>query len=130
MLRSTCPLPAARFLAALLLLLPAGFASAQSADILPGTQPLTWDGDLSARMVEGIDKFLMRETDRSIAARQKLWRRDFSSRDAYAKSVQSNREHLQKYIGAVEVRQRVRTLEYLNDTATLPLIAETEAYRV
>src|SRR5207247_1207239 len=43
---------------------------------------------------------------------------------------QPNREHLQKYIGAVEARLRVKTLEYLSDTATLPLVAETETYRV
>ena len=81
-------------------------------------------------MVEGIDRFLMREIERSVQERQKLWHRDFSSREAYARSVQPNREHLQKYIGAVEARLRVKTLEYLSDTATLPLVAETETYRV
>src|ERR1051325_4963512 len=102
----------------------------QSLETLPQTQPLTWDGDLSARMVEGIDRFLMREIERSVQERQKLWHRDVSSRDAYAKSVQPNRDHLQKQIGAVEARLRVQTLEYVSDTATLPLVAETEAYRV
>src|SRR5437016_10951304 len=102
----------------------------QPVETLPQTQPLTWDGDLSARMVEGIDRFLMREIERSVGERQKLWHRDFSSREAYAKSIQPNREHLQKYIGAVEAPLRVKTLEYLSDTATLPLVAETETYRV
>jgi len=102
----------------------------QSVETLPQTQPLTWDGDLSARMVDGIDRFLMREIERSVGERQKLWHRDFSSREAYAKSIQPNREHLQKYIGAVEPRLRVKTLEYLGDTATLPLVAEAEAYRI
>src|SRR6266446_1642919 len=102
----------------------------QSVETLPQTQPLTWDGDLSGRMVEGIDRFLMREIERSVEERQKLWHRDYSSREAYAKSDQPNREHLQKYIGTVEPRLRVKTLEYLSDTATLPLVAETEAYRV
>src|SRR6266566_3602469 len=63
----------------------------QSVETLPQTQPLTWDGDLSAKMVEGIDRFLLREIDRSVAERQKHWHRDFSSREAYAKSVQANR---------------------------------------
>ena len=81
-------------------------------------------------MVDGIDRFLMREIERSVGERQKLWHRDFSSREAYAKSIQPNREHLQKYIGAVEPRLRVKTLEYLGDTATLPLVAEAEAYRI
>src|SRR6266516_3473697 len=102
----------------------------QSVETLPQTQPLTWDGDLSAKMVEGIDRFLMREIERSVQERQKLWHRDFSSREAYARSVQPNREHLQKYIGAVEARLRVKTLEYMSDTAKLPLVGETETYRV
>jgi dienelactone hydrolase len=102
----------------------------QSVETLPQTQPLTWDGDLSAKMVDGIDRFLTREIERSTEERQKLWHRDFSSREAYTKSIQPNREHLQKYIGTVESRSRVRTLEYMSDTATLPLIAETDAYWV
>src|SRR5206468_176722 len=30
---------------------------------LPGTQPLTMDGDIAAQMVAGIDKFLLREIE-------------------------------------------------------------------
>src|SRR5438093_10212843 len=37
---------------------------------LPGTQELTWQDDLSTRMVQGIDKFLMREIDRSVEQRK------------------------------------------------------------
>src|SRR5262249_51541432 len=105
-------------------------AACQSVESLPQTQPLTWEGDLSARMVEGIDRFLMGELDRSVHERQKLWRRDFSSHEAYARSVQPNRERLQRDIGVVEARLRVQMLEYVSDTATLPVVAETEAYRV
>jgi len=76
----------------------------QPGDALLGTQPLTWDGDLSARMVEGIDRFLMREIELSVGQRQKFWHREFSSRDAYERSVQPNREHLQTAIGAVDAR--------------------------
>ena len=35
---------------------------------LPATQPLTLQGDLSAQMVAGIDKFLMREIEQSVEA--------------------------------------------------------------
>src|SRR5947209_4991154 len=75
-------------------------ALGQSVETFPQAQPLKWDGDLSAKMVEGIDRFLMREIERSVQERQKLWHRDSSSREAYVKSVQRNREHLQEYIGA------------------------------
>ena len=48
----------------LVLLVQAGSAvPAQQSGNLPGTAELTWDGDLSARMVAGIDRFLMRRLE-------------------------------------------------------------------
>src|SRR5204863_2253997 len=102
----------------------------QTSEALPGTQPLTWDGDLSARMVEGIDKFLMRETERSVEERRNFWRRDFSSREAYEKSVQPNRKDFQKIIGAMDPRLPVKALQYVSSTATLSIVATTESYRI
>ena len=61
-------------------------AGAQTTEVLPGTEPLTAEGDLSAAMVAGIDKFLMGELDRSVPERQKLWKRDFSPRAACEQS--------------------------------------------
>ena len=48
----------------LFLLVQAGSAvPAQQTGNLSGTAELTWDGDLSARMVAGIDRFLMRRLE-------------------------------------------------------------------
>ena len=47
-----------------LLALAAG-AAAEDIVTLPGTQPLTMTGDLSAQMVAGIDAFLSREIEQS-----------------------------------------------------------------
>ena len=79
-------------------------ARAQESQPLAGTQPLTWTGDLSARMVAGIDTFLMREIEKSVSGRMGLWQRDFSSREAYERSVSANRERLRRIIGAVDAR--------------------------
>jgi len=97
---------------------------------LPGTSPLTMQGDLSAQMVEGIDKFLLREIERAPEARTKLWQRDFSSREAYEASVAPNRERLRKFIGAVDARQPVTSLEYVGSTSEPSLVAETDRYTV
>src|SRR5216110_3200010 len=105
-------------------------ALGQSDETLPQTQPLTWEGDLSARMVEGIDRFLMREIERSVRQREAKWHRDFSSRDAYEKSIQPNREYLHKAIGAVDPRLRVNALAYIGSTDALPVVTETDLYRV
>ncbi|MEW6306674.1 MAG: alpha/beta hydrolase family protein [Verrucomicrobiota bacterium] len=101
-----------------------------SAQELPGTKPLTMQGDLSAQMVAGIDKFLLREIDNSIAARQQHWKRDFSSPEAYEKSVAPNRERFRKYIGAVDARVPAGALEFVSTTAQPSRIAETDRYVV
>ena len=95
--------PRIQWLAFWLLIVPLA-AGAQTTEVLPGTEPLTWEGDLSARMVTGIDRFLTDELERSVAERQKFWKRDFSSREAYEKSVQQNRQRFQKYIGTGDPR--------------------------
>ncbi|MSU58439.1 MAG: hypothetical protein EXS35_09715 [Pedosphaera sp.] len=103
---------------------------AQEQTVLPDTKPLTLQGDLSAQMVAGIDKFLTREIERSVAGRNKFWQRDFSSRAAYAKSVQPNRDRLRQIIGAVDARLPVTALEFVGDTTNPATVAETELYSV
>jgi dienelactone hydrolase len=104
--------------------------SAAAPAVLPGTAPLTLDGDLSARMVAGIDHFLTRETDRSLATRSALWQRDGSSPAAYEKSVAPNRERFRKAIGAVDARLPVEVLEFLDSTEETSLVASNESYFV
>jgi dienelactone hydrolase len=112
----------------LALLYFAPFCPAQQ--ILPATQPLTASGDLSAQMVGGIDRFLLRETASAVSNRTKLWQRDFSSPDAYVKSVATNRERLRMIIGAVDKRLPVDWLEYDSSTTSPALVAETELFTV
>jgi hypothetical protein len=72
---------------------------------LPGTGPLKMEGDLAAQMVAGMDRFLMRETGASAGRRADHWQRDFSSPEAYVRSVEPNRARFQKIIGAVDARE-------------------------
>ena len=102
-------------------------ASAQSSDTLSGTKPLALQGDLSAQMVSGIDKFLLREIDQSTSLRSNFWQRNFASVEAYGKSVQPNRERLAKLIGCVDARKQVTSLEFVSDTSTSSHIAGTNS---
>jgi len=97
-------------------------------DVLPGSQPLTLQGDLSAQMVAGIDKFFTCELEQSIIGREKLWHRDFSSPQAYDASVQTNRARLGKIIGATDERLPVTALDFVSSTASPALVAETDAF--
>jgi dienelactone hydrolase len=103
---------------------------AEEAGILPGTRPLTTKGDLSALMRAGMRQFLLRETARSVAARQALWKRDRSSRAAYERSVAPNRERFRRIIGAVDPRRPVRALQYVASTASPAEVARTARYAV
>src|SRR4051812_27911942 len=71
---------------------------------LAGTEPLTMEGDIAAQMVAGIDKFLLREIELSVERREKYWNRDFSSPEAYNKSIEPNRQRLKKILGVVDER--------------------------
>lgn len=72
--------------------------------VLAGTAPLTMEGDLAAQMVDGIHQFLLKRTAEAPKERAKLWKRDYSSLDAYARSISGNREDFQRIIGAVDAR--------------------------
>ncbi|SRR5579875_551794 len=100
------------------------------AEPLPETKPLTRDGDIAAQMVEGIDKYLMRELAASVEKRKQYWRPDFSSAEAYTKSVQPNRERLKKLLGVVDERVSPVVMKYIGADTPSPLVAETDLYKV
>ena len=99
-----------------------------AAETLPGTQPLALTGDLSAQMVAGIDKFLDRELEASIASRAQFWKRDFSSPEAYAKSVTTNRARLAEILGLTERIPAGSEFQIVGGTVTPSRVAETERY--
>ena len=107
-----------------------GGSAASAAEQLPGTAPLTREGDLSAQMVAGIQKFLLRETENSVAARAQHWQRDLSSPEAYAKSVEPNRQHLAQLLGVVDKRLPCKSLELVATTRDAAVVATTPQFTV
>ena len=79
-----------------------------SAPVLPGTQPLTMEGDLAAQIVGGIDTYLDRLLADAPKSRARYWNRDLSSPEAYVKSVETNRQHLAAIMGVVDKREPVQ----------------------
>ncbi|HEY1377265.1 MAG TPA: hypothetical protein VGF55_10750, partial [Gemmataceae bacterium] len=100
-----------------------------AAEPLPGTQPLTFTGDPAAAMVAGLHKYLDRELAASVEKRKQFWKPDFSSPEAYAKSVQPNRDRLKKILGVVDQRLPP-AMELVATTDQPALVAETDRYKV
>jgi dienelactone hydrolase len=104
-------------------------ASAAQADHLPGTQPLTMEGNLAKAMVEGIDKYLTRQTAEALDKRKQLWKPDFTSATTYEKSVLPNRQRLKRILGVVDPRV-LPNLSYVGGPAAPALVAETDRFKV
>jgi dienelactone hydrolase len=105
--------------------------TARAADTpLPGTEPLNQSGDLSAQMVAGIDKFLMRQIDSAVTNRESFWHRDFASAQGYQRSVETNRIRLRERIGAVDPRVATPAMELVGSIESPSRVAETARYTV
>jgi dienelactone hydrolase len=87
----------------LLLLLVAVRCFAQDAPRLPGTEPMAEHGDLSAAMVEGIDRWLARETERVAVARMQRWR-DAANAETWDTFAAAQREQLGRAVGVIDAR--------------------------
>ena len=97
---------------------------------LPGTAPLVTEGDQAARMVEGIRRYLARETAASVQNRQELWSLDHSSPSAYQSSVAPNRERFKKAIGVIDLRVDPVNLVFEATSPNSLFVASTERYKV
>lgn len=85
---------------------------------LPGTRPLTWEGDLAARMLDGMDRMLERGT--AASARE---------RTLTGANIEARRERFRKIAGVLDVRVPVQ----MNLQATMErpaLVGEAAGYRV
>ncbi len=107
---------------AVVVVLGSGGASLRSAlaqeDVLPGTKKLVLDEPLDVVMVRGISEFAEQEIALSRDRREVHWHRDYSSPEAYEKSIAPNRERLRTYIGAVDERVKDGPI-YVDQKATI-----------
>jgi len=97
---------------------------------LPGTDLLTIEGDVASHFVAGVDRFLLREIDASVAKRASFWNRDLSSAEAYEKSVAKNRARLAHILGVRDARPSSSELQFVSPSASGGVIAETPTYEV
>jgi dienelactone hydrolase len=104
-------------------------ALAQQGETLPSTTALEWTGDISARMVSGLHRILDKKIEESVVGRAQYWNRDFSSREAYERSVEPNRNRFNTIVGVVDDRLAPR-MERIDADGDPVFVAEAERYRV
>lgn len=112
-------------------------------DVMPGTNALVYKGPIPSFLMNGAHKFIETKIDESVSLRSSLWKRNFSSPQAYEQSVEPNRRRLMKYTGIEDKTQpytnynvglkdqypevSMQKISAVNDS---DLVAETSTYRV
>src|SRR6476646_6388374 len=106
---------------------PPAARSADSPDFLPGTVKLELTQPLDEVMVDGINRFALRALAESPNNRGKFWHRD---PQAYAASVEPNRQHLKAILGVVDDRVGGSGFELIASTKAGSELAKCESYTV
>jgi dienelactone hydrolase len=97
---------------------------------LPGTRLLPDGVDLDSQMLDGIDRFLDRQTDAALARRPGFWKRDTSSAQAYVQSIAPNRARLAVMLGVVDRRERFDSPELIATVDKPALVATGDNFEV
>jgi|TARA_B110000263_G_scaffold30502_1_gene23077 dienelactone hydrolase len=95
---------------------------------LPNTEALKLEGDIASHLVDGVDRFLLKQLEHSITARSRYWNRDTSSAAAYTKSVAPNRTRLAEITGVVDTRIAFDDLEVIGGTTDGPVQGRSAAF--
>jgi hypothetical protein len=100
---------------------------------IPGTKPLTWPetgGELSDRLMNGAHAFVDRQIAEAQGKRKQFWSYDFSSPEAYLKSIAPNRERFKKMIGVVDPRVSPVRMERFGDDENPALVDSTDSFSI
>ena len=88
------------------------------------------EGDIASYLVTGVDRFILRELEKSTERRRKHWSYDPSSPSAYSASVEPNRRRLAHIIGARDERIPFDGPELVATTEQPPLVGRGEGYDI
>ncbi|MFO0999964.1 MAG: hypothetical protein U0936_06495 [Planctomycetaceae bacterium] len=124
------PVPTALLLFVISAGVCAGPLPAQEVAGPSATTPLTIEGDLASQMVDGIDRFLLKEIETTAATRAERFKVDTSSPEAYETSVKPHREKLAKCLGIRDARLPFAAPEIIVNVGGESVIAQSEKFTV
>ena len=96
----------------------------------PGTKLLTTSDHLSVENLKAVDRFFLKQIERSVDDRRTFWQRDYSDPVAYHDSTQTNRDRLRRRIGIVGQRQPGGDLQLVATLNTPAVVAESDRVRI
>jgi len=99
-------------------------------EAFPRTQSLTIQGDLASAIVEGADRFLLRQLQESIPRRAACGKRDLSSAENYHQSLAADRQRLAHILGVRDARREFTGLQLSATTDRPALVARGAHYEV
>ena len=103
---------------------------ALAAEPLPGTGLLQEERPLDVVMVEGIDRFALRELAQSRELRESRWQPDYRTLEAYEKSLLPARQRFAKIIGVVDRRVEPTGIELIGTTESPSLVAQSSRFTI
>ena len=112
-------------------------------EVFPGTKALSPEEDRSIKILDGAHALIEQKISEASSSRAKHWRRDVSSKEAYERSVDPNRQRFMEIIGVVDKSQPLQsfkqvlqerypavTMEKISVDNDPLIVAETSRYRV
>lgn len=94
------------------------------------TAPLTIEGDLASQMVDGIDRFLLKEIAADAVSRAQRFTVDTSSAEAYEASLTPHRQNLAKCLGIRDARLPFTSPEIIAAVGENSLVASASRFTV
>ena len=118
------------FTAALLILFssPQGALTEPSKKPLPGTAPLTLEGDIALGLVNGVHRFVDAQGDDAISKRAEAFKRDTSTPRAFVSSIDRRRNRLAELLAVVDSREPFHGFELLTTTEHSSVLYECDQY--
>lgn len=95
---------------------------------LKGTSLMVDTGDMSIKMLNGINDYFDQQLAVSTAHRKKYWNVNFKSKEAYEKSVLGNRKTFSQIVGIVGSLSSDVKMEYIATTSMSAKVAENEYF--
>src|SRR5687768_16259985 len=100
------------------------------ASVLEGTAGLEPGVDWRQTTLRQSQHVLDQRIQRASQERERFWKRDFTSAEHFAQSIEVNRARLKERIGAVDPRQSFRDLRLVGTLERPTLRARTDRYEV